>query len=396
MGSQRLVALVPARAGSKGIPRKNIRTLCGRPLLYWVCKAAQDTEAIDAVYVATDSEAIADTVRNIGLSKVQPIGRAPEPATDTASTESVMLDFAQRVEFDYIALLQATSPLLAADDLRKGCDMVLGGRYDSVLSAVEQKRFRWAEQPDGAVLPENYDYNARPRRQQFHGYLVENGAFYIASRAHLLETNCRLAGRIGAVLMPEDSFYELDEATDWTIIEALLARRLAGESAPLRERLAKIRFIATDVDGCLTDAGMYYGESGEEMKRFNTRDGMAVLLLNQAGIECGFITAENTRIVERRAAKLHIAELHQGARDKAAVFDEILARRGFARDEVAFLGDDVNDLPVLRNAGLAACPADAVEAVRNVAHIVLRAKGGEGALRELTDILIEARQRGKE
>jgi N-acylneuraminate cytidylyltransferase len=123
-----------------------------------------------------------------------------------------------------MVLIQATSPLLTAADLERGMDLYESGPYDSVLSVVRQKRFIWAPDDAGA-RPVNYDFNARPRRQEFEGFLVENGAFYVVSRAALLESGCRLCGRIGLVEMDEATYYEIDEPDDWAIVEGLLSRR---------------------------------------------------------------------------------------------------------------------------------------------------------------------------
>lgn len=380
------MALVPARGGSKGIPGKNIRSFAGKPLLYWVCRAAEDCAAIDATYVSTDDPAIADTARALGLSKVRVVERAPDTATDTASTESAMLDFADRVEFDRIALLQATSPLLTAADLDAGLAHLDAG-FDSALSVVRQRRFRW-RRDGGAGAPENYDPLARPRRQDFDGFLVENGAFYATSRAILLRDRCRLGGRVALVEMPEESYFELDDETDWRILEGLFARRRRGGA--LADRLARIRLVATDVDGCLTDSGMYYGPDGEALKKFSTRDGKGFDLLHRAGFQTAIITAESTASAVRRAEKLRVPEAHIGIQDKVACMEEIRARLGLAWEEIAYLGDDLGDLDLLRAAGVAACPADAVGAVADACDIRLRARGGSGAFREFADMVIAA------
>jgi N-acylneuraminate cytidylyltransferase len=386
-----IVAIVPARGGSKGIPKKNIRLFCGRPLLYWVCKAAEDCEYIAETIVSTDDGEIADAAHALGLSKLRVMDRPPETATDTASTESVLLDAARRVDCTHIALLQATSPLLDAAALRAGCRLIMEGACDSVLSVVRQKRFLWQETATGAV-PLNYDPKRRPRRQDFDGFLVENGAFYITSRAGLLESGCRIPGRIRTVEMPEASYFEIDEHTDWAIAEQLLRQRLRAARGPLNERLRGIRIVITDVDGCLTDGGMYYGRRGDAMKKFNTRDGKAFELLRKAGIVTGIVTQENTRMVERRACKVRAEELHQGASDKVAAIEQILHRRGLRWEQTAYLGDDLNDLGAMERAAVAACPADAVsEEVRAVADLVLNTPGGRGAFRELAQVLLEAR-----
>lgn len=221
----RTIAFIPVRGGSKSIPLKNIKTINGKPLVYWTVKAAQDCEDIDEIYISTDSQEIRNTVLEFKMSKVKAIERSPETATDEASTESAMLEFAERNEFDTIVLIQATSPLLTKVDLEKGFDVFKQPDVDSVLSVVEQKRFTWTEK-EGYVYPINYDVYKRPRRQEFDGFLVENGAFYITSKQKLLEAQNRISGRIRAVKMKEASYFEIDEPSDWTVVEELMKKTM--------------------------------------------------------------------------------------------------------------------------------------------------------------------------
>lgn len=152
----------------------------------------------------------------------------------------------------------------------------------------------------------------------------------------------------------------------------------------------KIRLFLTDVDGVLTDAGMYYTETGDELKKFNTRDGMGLKLLREAGIKTGIITTENTRLVERRAAKLKVDHLVQGAYPKLNAALEICEKEGITLAETAYIGDDVNCLELLEAAGLAACPSDAVRKVKEVPGILhLEKKGGEGVVREFADLILD-------
>ena len=306
------VALIPVRGGSKSIPLKNIKIFCGKPLVYWTIKAAQDCIKIDKVYVSTDSEIIKKTVNDFGFDKVEVIDRSVDNSTDNASTESVMVEFAQKYEFNNLVLIQATSPLLVGDDLDKGIELFEQPEVDSVLSTVRQKRFYW-KNTEGYVQPANYDLKNRPRRQEFDGYLVENGAFYIISRSLFLETNCRLAGKIKAVEMPEDTYFEIDEPSDWIILEELMRKRQKKISDI---HIPEIKLFLTDSDGCLTDGGMYYSEQGDELKKFNTRDGMGFSLLKEHGILTGIITGENTELVRRRAHKLQLDIYKCGIKDK--------------------------------------------------------------------------------
>ena len=170
------------------------------------------------------------------------------------------------------------------------------------------------------------------------------------------------------------------------------ARKTARPRSVLHKRLSQIRLFATDVDGVLTDAGMYYAESGDEWKKFNTRDGMGIKLLQRAGIITAIVTQERTKLVARRAEKLAIPELHQGVMDKLTVIREMAGRHGLSLSQVAYIGDDVNDLEALRAVGFSAAPADGMPIVCDAVHYVCRNKGGEGAVREIAEMLLSARE----
>lgn len=223
--SDRTVALVPLRGGSKGIPRKNIKTIAGRPLCAWVLGAATDAKRIDTVYVSTDSDEIKETVAGLGLG-IEILDRPVELASDEATTESVMIHFVENVpDFRHIVTIQATSPLLRGQQLDEALALFETESYDSMLSVVRTGRFFWSE--DG--VPLNYDPQRRPRRQEFRGTLMENGAFYIIRASLLTETKCRLGGQIGLYEMPEDTALEIDTPEDWDAVARLLQQRTETE-----------------------------------------------------------------------------------------------------------------------------------------------------------------------
>jgi YrbI family 3-deoxy-D-manno-octulosonate 8-phosphate phosphatase len=149
--------------------------------------------------------------------------------------------------------------------------------------------------------------------------------------------------------------------------------------------------LCVDVDGVLTDAGMYYGPDGEVLKKFNTRDGLGLARVREAGIAVALISGEDSAIVHARAAKLRIDDVFVGITDKRVIVDELRARHALALDEVAFIGDDLNDLPALECVGLACAVADAADPVLAVAHYVTRRRGGDGAVREVCELLVAAR-----
>lgn len=152
-----------------------------------------------------------------------------------------------------------------------------------------------------------------------------------------------------------------------------------------------MRLLCVDVDGVLTDAGMYYGPDGEVLKKFNTRDGMGLARVREAGVAVALISGEDSAIVHARAAKLKIDDVFSGVSNKRALIDDLCARKNLQMDEVAFIGDDLNDLPALECVGLACAVADAAEPVLAAAHYVTRRRGGDGAVREVCEFLIAAR-----
>ncbi|MCM8711379.1 acylneuraminate cytidylyltransferase [Clostridium sp. SYSU_GA19001] len=379
------VAFIPVRGGSKSIPLKNVKIINGRPLIYWTLDAAIGCEDIDEVIVATDSEKIKQVVNNYNSPKIKIVGRSEETSTDTASTESVMLEFSYRYSFDNIVLIQATSPLLTSEDLSRGLKKFKENNIDSVLSVVRQKRFIWSE-INRIARPMNYDYLNRPRRQEFEGFLVENGAFYITSRERLLNSKCRISGNIGLVEMNEDTYFEIDEPSDWIIIEELLKVK-KGENLHKFD-LNNIKMLITDSDGVLTDGGMYYSENGDELKKFNTKDGMGFQLLREKGIKTGIITGENRKLVENRAVKMKIDELHMGISNKLEVINNICKKYNISLNEIAYIGDDINDIEVIEAVGFGCCVNDAMQLVKETAKYITKANGGQGAVREVAELIL--------
>lgn len=385
------VAFIPVRGGSKSIPLKNIKPILGKPLVYWTVKAACECKYIDRVYVATDSNEIKEIIESFKegtekelFLKAQVIGRSVESATDTASTEFAMLEFAEKYDFDNIVLIQATSPLLTSDDLNHGFEMFAEEDTDSVLSVVPQKRFYWTKEKNEIAHPINYDVYHRPRRQDFEGCYVENGAFYISSKKDLLKSKNRVSGRIKVVEMNEDSFFEIDEPSDWIIIEKLMEKNHVLE----KNAQVNVKMFLTDCDGCLTDAGMYYSEFGDEMKKFNTRDGKGFELLRKKGIITGIVTSEDVQLNRRRADKLKLDILEEGCKNKLEVIKRICIEREISLENVVYIGDDVNDLEVIKAVGFGCAPADAMPQVKEVAKYVAKSKGGEGVVREVAEMIL--------
>lgn len=384
----KIIAFIPVRGGSKSIPLKNIKILCGKPLVCWNIESLEACPAVDEVIVATDSDEIWDTVESRNYKKTHLYRRSAQNACDTASTESVMLEYIEYAKLpkdDVFMLVQATSPLTEAVHFTEALQTYGEGKYDSMLTCVRNYRFFWNE--DGSSM--NYDYMNRPRRQNFSGMLMENGAFYINTVGNILSNGNRLGGKIGIYEMPEYTATEIDEPDDWMILEKLMRKY---KSEFVNQNKPKIKLFITDIDGTLTDGGMYYSENGDEMKKFNTRDGMGIQMLREAGIKTAIITSEDRQLNQRRAEKLKVDFIRQGKVNggKVSVAQEIVKEMGISLQEVAYIGDDINCLELLSLVGLAACPADANDKVKSIPGIlVLNKKGGDGCVREWVELLLQ-------
>lgn len=382
------VAIIPLRAGSKGIPEKNKKKIMGRPLFSWSLGEAIKS-MLDEVYIFTDDNGIIDYVEKEyqWTPKVKVLKRSAKSASDTASTEDAMLEFSSLIKEDYdvMVLIQATSPLVRAEDIDKTIAEVEGGK-DSALTVVHTKRFIWSSK--GKSL--NYDYMNRPRRQDFNdGLRIENGAVYATSKRQFLASKNRLGGDVAVVEMPEESLYEIDEVEDWLVVEKLLANRLQKQKGAL----GGLKLLVLDVDGVFTDCKITNNESGEFSKTFSMKDGMGLEILRQSGVEVAVMTSEISDVVKSRMDKLQINELYMGVKDKYSRIDELLKLKGVQRNEIAYIGDDVNDLANIASVGLGACPADAVAEVKANADLVLSKTGGNGAIRELVDFIIKQNKR---
>lgn len=219
------IAFIPVRAGSKSIPLKNIKIINGKPLVYWTAKSANDAKCIDKVIIATDSNEIKTVVKDFALPKVKIYDRDAQNATDTASTESVMLEYLDKSDLkpdDNFFLIQATSPMLKAEHIDGMFEYFQKSGADSIFSGIIEKQFHWEFTNQNFVEPVNYDYRRRPRRQEFKGLVAENGACYINSVQNILHNKCRLSGKITFYELPSYTSYEIDEETDWIIVETLM------------------------------------------------------------------------------------------------------------------------------------------------------------------------------
>jgi YrbI family 3-deoxy-D-manno-octulosonate 8-phosphate phosphatase len=356
-------------------------------LFSWVLTEAVFSD-LDAVYVFTnDTEIIRYVEREyFWTNKVFALLRNEENANDTASTESTMLEFSAQINHDYavLCLLQATSPLTLAADINSALDKIIIEKYDSALTVVNTHRFTWNS--DGT--PQNYDVFNRPRRQDFEGLLIENGAVYATQKELFLASKNRVSGTIGLVKMPEETLMEIDSLSDWGIVENLLMERQKGMKCHQR-----IDYLVLDVDGVFTDGGVYYSKEGEMSKKFDMRDGMGLEILRENNVHVVTLTSENSALVAQRMLKLQIKDAFFGVKDKYSFLKQFLAAKNSSFGAVAYVGDDVNDLTNICSTGLSFAPANATAIVKLNADFVLGTASGAGAIREVCEMVLKYNKR---
>ncbi|MFJ4254734.1 cytidylyltransferase domain-containing protein [Microbacterium sp. NPDC090003] len=384
------VAIIPARGGSKGVPRKNLRTVGGVPLVVRAIRAARDAAGIDLVVVSTDDDEIAAVSAAAGARVVR---RPAEISGDTASSESALLHAVDDLEaagdrVGIIAFVQATSPFLPSAALAGAVAEVRADRADSVFSAHETYGFLWRRgsgaDGDGVgaqAAAVNHEAAHRPRRQDREPHYLETGAFYVFRAPAFRTIRHRFFGRIRIAEVPEWTAIEIDDAQQLRIADALAAVHDRAGGAPGR---IEVRAVVTDFDGVHTDDTAIIDADGGERVRVSREDGMGVALLRRAGIPMLILSTEQNPVVRARAAKLRVPVLH-GIDDKEQALRTWAADAGIRLGDIAYLGNDVNDLPAMRIVGWPVAVANAHPRVLAAARVVLTRTGGNGAVRELVE-----------
>jgi YrbI family 3-deoxy-D-manno-octulosonate 8-phosphate phosphatase len=384
------VAIIPARGGSRGIPRKNLCPIAGKPLLVYTIEHAKAAAAVDRVIVSTDDAEIRAVAE---LHGAEVVWRPAEISGDSAPSEAALIhaldEMAARDGYrpELVVFLQATSPLRDANDVQQAIETLLEQGADSLFSACPVQGFIWRK--DANVLSSlSYDYRARRPRQSSPEDFIENGSIYVMRRALLLETRNRLSGRITMYPMDPLNSFQIDDPADLMVIERLLRCRDVG--SPSRTDLADVDLLVLDFDGVLTDNRVLVDQHGTEAVWCDRADGWGVARLREAGVSVVVLSTETNPVVGARCQKLRI-EVIQSCDDKLQALQQLARSRHLPASRIAYLGNDVNDLPCLAWVGVPIAVADAAPEIRGVCRLVSTRRGGRGAVREICDWIRSAR-----
>lgn len=375
-----VAAAIPAKGSSSRVPAKNLARIRNVPLFLWAANNLARVLPPDRIYVDSDSEEILSLAHQAGFATIR---RPTELATNATTGNDLMLWQASQINAE--VLIQHLPPMifLRPETIRTALEYVEAG-FDSIFGTHAEQVYTWSEQgPD-------YDVNALPNSFTLPKRFREGMGFYVARKATLEKERVRICGKQRMVLLDKFEQLDIDTPEDLEFARTVAAGLPAND--PLLAGLARlqpasrIKLIVCDVDGCLTNGDMSYTEAGLEIKSFHTRDGIAVQQAQSAGIEVAFLSSGfSAGHINARAAKLGIKRVAVSREPKAAILKSWLQELALQREEVAYLGDDVNDLEAMRLCGLTACPADAHPEVRAVATSILATAGGKGVLRDFWD-----------
>lgn len=385
-----VLAVIPARGGSKGIPRKNLRLLAGRPLIAHSIAQAGMSRLVDRVVVSTDDPEIGEVSRACGA---EVIWRPAELSSDGASSEAAILHAldslkdSEAYEPNLVAFLQATSPIRRPLDIDGAIELLIQSKADSVLSATPWHGFTWKSQDNSR--PQNYDPVRRPMRQERKEEYQENGSIYIFRPSLLRTVGSRLGGKVCIYPMDRWGSIDIDTEDDISLCEWILERQKV--SLQLQELPAYPDAVIFDFDGVFTDNRVLVDQDGREAVACHRGDGLGVEMLRKHGIRMAVVSKEQNPVVAARSRKLKL-ECMSGIDDKTCVVRDWIRQNGLRAESVVYVANDVNDLGPMSVVGVPVAVGDAHRAVKRAARITLNAHGGYGAVRELCDLLLARMQ----
>jgi N-acylneuraminate cytidylyltransferase len=384
-----VLAVIPARGGSKGIPRKNVLPLAGLPLVAHNILQARLARLVSRVVVSTDDAEIGAAARKYGAGV---IWRPAEISGDTASSEQALLHTLETLaqsegyQPDLLAFLQCTSPLTLAEDIDGTIQALLDAGADTSLAVTPFHYFLWKD-TGGEATGINHDKRRRPLRQEREPQYLETGAVYVMRAPGFRQARHRFFGKTAMYVMPGERRLEIDEPVDFQVAEMLLRHARAQTRRLALPR--PVTALALDFDGVFTDDGVLVMQDGQEGVICSRSDGMGIARLKKTGLPVCVFSSETNPVVQARCAKLSIP-CRQGLGDKAAALQAWLDELRLDPAGVVYLGNDINDLGCLALVGCPAAVADAHPQALAAAQLVLERPGGRGAIRELCELILEA------
>ncbi|MFF9240658.1 cytidylyltransferase domain-containing protein [Streptomyces sp. NPDC014801] len=384
---RRVLAVIPARGGSKGVPAKNLAPVGGVPLVARAVRACRAARLVTDVVVSTDDQAIAAAAREAGAEVVS---RPAALAGDTATSEAAVLHALDAYEaqagtpVDVVLLVQCTSPFLLGEDVDGVAAAIVEQGADTAVTVAPFHGFLWRDdagrEEDGG-FGVNHDKSYRPRRQDRPQDLLETGAAYAMDAAGFREHRHRFFGRTELVRTDPARVLEIDDPHDLARARAL-APLLDADRPGALPTADDIDAVVLDFDGTQTDDRVLIDAEGREFVSVHRGDGLGIAALRRSGLKLLILSTEQNPVVAARARKLQLPVVH-GVDRKDLALKQWCEDTGTAPERVLYVGNDVNDLPCFALVGWPVAVASAHDAVRGAARAVTTVPGGDGAIREI-------------
>ncbi|KUN26236.1 transferase [Streptomyces antibioticus] len=390
---RRVLAVIPARGGSKGVPAKNLAPVGGVPLVARAVRECRATRLVTDVVVSTDDQAIAAAAREAGAEVVL---RPAAIAGDTATSEAAVLHAMDTHEalhgaaVDVVMLVQCTSPFIVREDVEAVAAAVVEGGADTAVTVAPFHGFIWRDDVDSTSdeggYGVNHDKSYRPRRQDRPQDLLETGAAYAMDAAGFRKHQHRFFGRTELVRTDPARVLEIDDPHDLARARALAPLFDADRPGALPS-FADVDAVVLDFDGTQTDDRVLIDADGKEFVSVHRGDGLGIAALRKSGLKMLILSTEQNPVVAARARKLQLPVLH-GIDRKDLALKQWCEEQGIAPERVLYVGNDVNDLPCFALVGWPVAVASAHDVVRGAARAVTTLPGGDGAIREIASWIL--------
>jgi len=374
--SKKLICIIPARGGSKGLKKKNLKKINGKSLVARTIEVYKKSKYVEKVYVSSECEEILNEAKKYDAI---PEKRSINLSEDKTSSEEVLEDFfisKSYVPNDIAIFAQCTSPLITTNDVDKAIEKFFSNNFDSLFSSSEFNGFLWGKNKSNLLIGLNHDEKLpRKRRQDLNYQVIENGGFYIFKISKFLEEKNRFFGKIGSY-MTENQHLEIDKEDEFQYAQHLLR----GKDFPKNS----FKHLFLDFDGVLTDNKVETFSDGKERVKCSKEDSLGLNYLKKSGFKAYILSSEKNDVIDRRAEKLGL-ELFKGVHDKKSKLYEIISERELKAEEIIYVGNDLNDIDIFKEDFFCCCPKDSSPHIQEISDYISPKKGGDGAVRDICE-----------
>ncbi|EOJ0287188.1 HAD hydrolase family protein [Campylobacter jejuni] len=384
----KIVGVIPAKGKSTRTQNKNRQEVLGVPLFLWAANNLNRVIDKEDIFIDSDSAEILNLAENLGFGIIK---RPESLATNNTNGNELLQWEAKNIDADIY--IQHLPPMifLKKETIHKGLNKIINEGYHSVFAVQKEQLYLWSD--NGPC----YDLRNLPNSFNLPFTIVETMGLYMTTKEHLHKTGLRINESSAMIEIDKYESIDIDYPKDLEFARVVAkglgdcSEYTSGITSIYKSYKGKnIKLLVIDVDGVMTDGGMYYNQHGDEIKKFNTKDGLIIKKLVECGkIEIAFLSSGlDNGLIKHRASMLGVKRFYIGAENKKDILNLWMEEMHLHSDNVAYIGDDVNDLEAMKICGLKACPSDANQEIKNIVDIILDNNGGSACVREFVDKLM--------